>query len=52
MLQFGNGVHVMLSFDIVESFKRKHEVIESFHDGICRSDSWFHDVLLFEEDSI
>ena len=41
-----------MTFDVVESFKIKHEVIESFQDGIYRSDSWLHDVLVFEEDSV
>lgn len=29
-----------------------HEVIKGFNNGICWSDSWFHDIVMFEGDSV
>ena len=48
VLEFRDGVHVLLSPEVRGTFEFSHEVVECFDDGISRSDCGLRDVFVLE----
>ena len=52
VLEFSNGIHVLLAVEVVCSFESVHEVIKCFDNDICRGDLGLCTVFAFEIDRV